>query len=45
VPTQSGQWGVALAAEAHDGVFETGIEVVNTLSDWVLSRLPGLARY
>jgi hypothetical protein len=45
VPTQSGQWGVALAAEAHDGVFETGVEVVNTLSDWVLSRLPGLARY
>ena len=45
VPTQSGQWGVALAAAAHDGVFETGIEVVNALSDWVLSRLPGLARY
>jgi hypothetical protein len=45
MPTQSGQWGVALAAEAHDGVFETGVEVVNALSDWVLSRLPGLARY
>jgi hypothetical protein len=45
VPTPSGQWGVALAAEAHDGVFETGIEVVKTLADWVLSRLPGLARY
>ena len=45
VPTQFGQWGVALAAEAHDGVFETGIEVVNALSDWLLGRLPGLARY
>ena len=45
VPTPSGQWGVALAAEAHDGVFETGVEVVNTLSDWLLSRLPALARY
>jgi hypothetical protein len=45
VPTQSGQWGVALAAEAHDGVFETGIEVINALADWVVSRLPGLARY
>jgi hypothetical protein len=45
VPTQSGQWGVALAAEVHDGVFETGVEVVNTLSHWVVSRLPGLARY
>lgn len=45
VPTPSGLWGVALAAEVHDGVFETGIEVLDTLSDWLLSRLPGLARY
>jgi hypothetical protein len=45
VPTQSGQWGVALAAEAHDGVFETGVDVVNTLTDWLMSRLPSLARY
>jgi len=45
VPTPSGQWGVALAADAHDGVFETGVQVVNTLSDWLVSRLPGLARY
>ena len=43
IPTQSGQWGVALAAEAQ--VFETGVEVVNTLADWLVSRLPGLARY
>jgi hypothetical protein len=45
VPTQSGEWGVALAAEAHDGVLETGVEVVNSLSDWLVSRLPLLARY
>jgi beta-lactamase family protein len=45
VPTPSGQWGVALAAEARDGVFETGVEVVNAMTEWLLSRLPGLARY
>lgn len=45
VPTPAGQWGVALAAEVHDGAFETGIEVLGTLSEWLLSRLPGLARY
>ncbi|MDD4865965.1 MAG: hypothetical protein PHQ28_02240 [Mycobacterium sp.] len=45
VPTPSGQWGVALAAEDPDGVFETGTEVLDTLSDWLVGRLPGLARY
>ncbi|OBH51106.1 serine hydrolase [Mycobacterium sp. E2479] len=45
VPTPSGQWGVALAADADDGAFETGVEVVNTMTDWLLSRLPTLARY
>jgi hypothetical protein len=45
VAAQSSHWGVALAAEAHDGVFDTGVEAVNTLSDWLFSRLPGLARY
>lgn len=45
VPTPSGQWGVALAARVHDGVLETGVDVLNTMSEWVLSRLPGLARY
>ncbi|BBZ47175.1 serine hydrolase [Mycobacterium parmense] len=43
VPTPSGEWGVALAAEAQ--VFEAGVKVLDTLSDWALSRLPGLARY
>lgn len=45
VPTPSGQWGVALAAEVHDGVFETGVDVLNTLAEWLISRLPVLARY
>lgn len=45
VPTQSGQWGVALAAEAHDGVFETGVEVINVLAEWVVRLLPSFARY
>lgn len=45
VPTPSGQWGVALAAEADDGEFETGVDAVNTMTDWLLSRLPSLARY
>jgi beta-lactamase family protein len=45
VPTPSGQWGVALAAEVHDGVFETGVDVLNALAEWLLSRLPVLARY
>jgi hypothetical protein len=45
LPTPSAQWGVALAAEVHDGGFETGVEVVNTVMDWLVSRLPVLARY
>lgn len=45
VPTPTGNWGVALAADTHDGVFETGVDVLDTLTDWLLSRLPSLARY
>ncbi|OBF22145.1 hypothetical protein [Mycobacterium kubicae] len=45
VHTQAGHWGVALAAEADDGAYETGVEVADALTDWILSRLPGLARY
>jgi hypothetical protein len=45
VPTPSGQWGVALAAEVHDGLFESGVDVLNTLAEWLVSRLPVLARY
>lgn len=36
---------MALAADTHDGVFETGVDVLDTLTDWLLSRLPSLARY
>lgn len=45
VATSSGHWGVALAADALDGVFETGVEVIDALADWLLSRVPTLARY
>lgn len=45
LPTPSGQWGVALAAEVSDHSFETGVEVINTTVDWLISRLPVLARY
>jgi hypothetical protein len=42
LPTDSGQVGVALAAEAHGGVFETGVEVVNRIADWLDGHLPEL---
>ena len=41
VPTEAGHIGVALAADAQDGVFETGIDVLNDLTDWfVEAALP-----
>jgi hypothetical protein len=41
VPTEVGHIGVALAADAQDGVFETGIDVLNDLTDWfVEAALP-----
>jgi hypothetical protein len=36
VPVDAGYIGVALAADAHDGVFETGVEVVDKLTDWLV---------
>jgi hypothetical protein len=39
VPTKSGHLGVALAAEAPHGEFETGVDVVNKLADWLVSHL------
>jgi hypothetical protein len=36
VPIESGHVGVALAAEAHDGVFETGVDILNKLTDWLV---------
>lgn len=40
----SGTVGVALAAETHDGGYEAGVDVVNTLTDWVVQRLPELTQ-
>jgi hypothetical protein len=42
VPTESGHVGVACSAQAHDGVFETGIDVLNKLTDWLVNHLAEL---
>jgi hypothetical protein len=42
VPIESGHVGVALAAEAHDGAFDTAVEGLNRVTDWLVSRLPEL---
>ena len=42
VPTEAGHVGVALAAEAHDGGFETGVDVLNKLADWLVDDLAEL---
>jgi hypothetical protein len=42
VPIQAGHVGVALAAQVHDGVFETGIAVLNDLTDWLVDHLAEL---
>jgi hypothetical protein len=34
--------GVALAAEVSDGGYEAGVDAVNTLTDWLVERLPEL---
>ena len=44
VPTASLHVGVALAAEAHDGVFETGVDIVNKLADWLVDHLAELTQ-
>ena len=44
VPTGSGSIGVAVAAEFHDGGYETGVDVVNSLADWLVDRLPDLTQ-
>ena len=38
----SGTVGVELAAEVGDGGYEAGVEVVNTLTDWLVERLSEL---
>jgi hypothetical protein len=44
VPTESGHVGVALAAEAHDGVFATGVTVLNDLAEWLVDHLGELTQ-
>jgi hypothetical protein len=38
----SGTVGVALAAEVGEGGYEAGVDAVNTLTDWLVERLPEL---
>ncbi|UQX12932.1 class A beta-lactamase-related serine hydrolase [Candidatus Mycobacterium methanotrophicum] len=42
VPVEAGHVGVALAAQAHDGVFETGVGVADSLTDWLVDHLAEL---
>jgi hypothetical protein len=42
VPIEAGNVGVALAAQAHDGVFETGVDVLSSLADWLVDHLAEL---
>jgi len=42
IPAGSATIGVALAAEVGDGGYEAGVEVVNSLTDWLVERLPEL---
>jgi hypothetical protein len=44
MPTETGHIGVALAADAHDGGFETGVEVLDTLSEWLVDHLGALTQ-
>jgi hypothetical protein len=44
VPVQGGHVGVALAADAHDGEFKTGVDVVNGLADWLVEHLAELTK-
>jgi hypothetical protein len=43
VPTESGECGVALAAEAP--TFEAGVSALDALTDWLFAHLPELTRY
>jgi hypothetical protein len=40
VPMKSGHVGVALAAEAHDGAFDTGVDAVNRMTEWLVAAFP-----
>jgi hypothetical protein len=45
VPTESGHVGVALAAEAPDGSFDTGVDALNTVTGWLVTHLSQLTRH
>ncbi|MFZ1163700.1 serine hydrolase [Mycobacterium sp.] len=42
VSTAWGTVGIALAAEVREGEYEAGVDVVNSLTDWLVGRLPAL---
>jgi hypothetical protein len=44
VPAAAGQVGVALAAEAHDGAFESGVDALNRLADWLVDHRAALTQ-
>ena len=44
VPIGAGHVGVALAAETHDGAFETGVDVLQKLADWLVDHLAELTQ-
>jgi hypothetical protein len=44
IPAGSGSVGVAVAAELADGGYESGVDVVNSLADWLVDRLPDLTQ-
>jgi hypothetical protein len=44
VPIESGHVGVALAAEAPDGAFDTGVDALNAVTGWLVGHLPQLTR-
>jgi hypothetical protein len=41
IPAAAGHFGVALAAQTNS--FEAGVDVLNTMADWLLNHLPDLA--
>jgi len=45
VPTESGHVGVALAAEVQDGAFDTGVDALNRVTDWLFGHLSQLTPY
>jgi hypothetical protein len=44
MPSEAGAVGIALAAEAQDGVFETGVDILDKLTDWLVDHLAELIK-